>query len=344
MQKIKNWLRAFKEATILLVIETLLENGFLFRLFHKTVKFFRREEKSVREKVANQQIDRFQANLIKLANQMHEDGEIGFRSGLCQGAEEGGYWIMVDDSGQKVPGEFLFDRFGKESIAEGMAQGLLLNHELCQDFHLLAKRNYVLMRIGGERGDFLTKQEIMAQGEKWIFGKLLMWSGSIVEAELMSHQEIVVIYKDLQRLIFNEGVRLFDYCHGNIVGNRIFFPEGADIPHLLGMQLVIRPGRGGYDFLRALAWCLLELPEYEGKEEIINKCLGKLLSIKTVAEEQNSLLLFSIWVQEDFRIRLIFALLCIGVLGWDMLHLGNLGRGDAIKKKEILLRFIRREN
>lgn len=43
------------------------------------------------------------------------------------------------------------------------------------------------------------------------------------------------------------------------------------------------------------------------------------------------------------EVKLVFALRCIGILGWDMLHRGDFGKGDVEKKKEVLLKFIRRE-
>lgn len=130
--------------------------------------------------------------------------------------------------------------------------------------------------------------------------------------------------EDFENLIAKKRDDTFGLVHGNVIGDHIFITENKT-PYLLGMRIVPKIGKGYYDFLRSLDWIFLKSESNEKNFDFV---------ISQMKEKTS-----------DFdweEVRLVFALRCLGVLGWDVVNRGDYGEGDKSEKMKFLLKFIRR--
>ncbi len=169
-----------------------------------------------------------------------------------------------------------------------------------------------------------NKRNLLPEGEKWLFERLDLWSEPIVSAGLIKSEVISEVKDDFQKIVREKGEQFFGWMHGNIIGDHIIV-SGDDL-YLLDLAMNARVGRGYYDFLRALDFMFLKT---ENEQEIFAK-------IPRWFDEY-----LSEFNHEE--VKLVFAFRAIGLLGWDILH-HNEGcdRGDLERKKEMLIKFIKR--
>lgn len=262
-------------------------------------------EQNIRQKKAAEAIIALQENLIPLVNEMHEKGEICFKTLPTTGSESGDFWIPTNE----VKGRYLHSYFTADP------EWVVSTSRKISD-------DYQKIITAYQKQKPEEFQNLLGNGKNWLFGKLFMWGGSIVAEGLLEHLEIEKLAEDFQKIIDKRGAEFFGYAHGNVIGDHVHVDEEKNL-HLLGMRIVPRPGRGYYDFLRALDWLILKT------EVDFEKIVG---GMKKYLAKEN-------WEE----VKLVFTLRCIGILGWDMLHRGDFGAGDPKKTQGILLKFIRRK-
>lgn len=265
----------------------------------------------MRKKRADEEIVALQSDkgeLIPIVSKLWKNKDIQFTSVQVVGSPGGYFW----EPAEKIEGDYIYKKF--EADPDWVVE---ISRRVADDYQKVIAAYF-------EKNS--TKSgNILEDGKKWIFGKLLMWGGSIVEEGLVSHQEISKLAEAFEDMIGKRGEDLFGYFHGNVIGDHIYVGDDKTL-YLLGMRIVPRPGKGYYDFLRALDWFVLKADNETASLDYIVGWMKKYLA------------------QHDWEeVKLVFALRCIGILGWDMLHRGDFGKGDTVKKKEILLKFIRRE-
>jgi hypothetical protein len=289
------------------IIVSALKNRFLFSLVHKAIKLTKKMEENLRKKQANKTVMHLQDKLLHLTNEMWKNREICFTTVRATSAPGGNYWQPAEN----IKGDYIYKTL--ETNPDGIVK---ISNQVADDYQKLIaeyqKRNY---EVTGN---------LLDDGKNWLFGKLLMWGGSIVEEGLISHQEITELTGTFEDVVNKKGENFFGYFHGNVIGDHIYVGEDKTF-YLLGMRIVPRPGKGYYDFLRILDWLLLKT---DSQVIEINQLVGWM---KQYLTQYN-------WEE----VKLVFALRCIGILGWDMLHRGDLGKGDTEAKKKLLLQFIRR--
>lgn len=290
------------------IIIPALKNRFLFSLINKIIKLAKKMEENMRQKRANEIIARLQDELIPLVAEMWKDRKICFTTVRATGAPGGNYWQPVEN----IKGNYIYKNLDANSdwVVE-------TSKKVVDDYQKVIAEYF--RRNPSKTGN------LMEDGKNWLFGKLLMWSGSIVEDGLISHQKIAELTKAFEEVIQKKGEGFFGYCHGNVIGDHIYVGEDKTL-YLLGMRIVPRPGKDHYDFLRTLDWILLKTDNAS-------------VDFHRVAGWMKQYLKQYDWEE----VKLIFALRCIGILGWDMLHRGDFGKGDTEMKKKLLLKFIRRE-
>ncbi len=253
----------------------------------------------------NKKILELQKDLVPLIQEMYKNGEICFSSMFSMASEDGNFWKPAEN----MPGKFLYTFF--EERPDWVVE---MNKKISDDYQK------VIEKFLGEK----FEKDLLAEGKDWIFEKLELWIRPIIDAGLIKAEEIEKIKDDFREIISRKSEEFFGQFHGNVIGDHIFIGEDTT-PYLLGMRIVPRPGRGYYDFLRSLDWMLLKAD----KENNFDRTAG--------------------WMQKylgDYdweEIKLVFALRCVGIMGWDALHRGDHGVGDFEQKKEMLLKFIRRE-
>ncbi len=196
-----------KKEIILGIILIILESPFLFWFFRKIVKILKIMEKSTRKKIANVEIDEVQKELVPIVDRLFRDGKISFRSGFYHGANSRDTWELNDC----VKGKYLFETF-----PEKFYQTMAMSYNIVNQYQEVVKEYLLTKKV-------LSEKDFIFNGQKWLFGKLLLWSGPIVEAGLMSHKEIINLANDFQKTIAVRGADFFGYAHGNIIGDHIFF-------------------------------------------------------------------------------------------------------------------------
>lgn len=264
-------------------------------------------EKVIRQKRVNEEIDELQNDLILLVKRMHKGKKICFTSVPYRGAPGGNHWKPAED----IKGDYIFNHLGRNSDWV-----VSTSKKIADDYEDVA-----LAYVNSTE----MNSNLLEDGKNWLFGVLLKWSGSIVEKGLMSHEEVVELAEAFEEVIEKKGEDFFGYAHGNIIGDHIYVGEDKTL-YLLGMRIIPRPGRGYYDFLRALDWIILKT---DSKKVNFNRIVGWMKQYLGEYE----------WEE----VKLVFALRCIGILGWDMLYRGDYGKGDFEIKKELLLKFVRRD-
>jgi len=167
--------------------------------------------------------------------------------------------------------------------------------------------------------------DLLVEGQKWLFSRLNLWSKPIIDAGLIDFSLIQQLKKEFENVIGQKGENFFSWVHGNIIGDHLIV-SGGDI-YLLDLHVVPRAGRGYHDFLRALDFMFLK----SENEEKIFASIPKWMKQYLPEFDEN-------------EVKLVFAFRNIGILGWDILkHKAEEGRGNIERKKQLALKFIRRE-
>lgn len=282
----------------------ILKTKWAFLLFRFLIRIFRQMEESLRLKKGNRKIMESRNLLHAIVRGLYKQGEISFLAVPEQETLDGYNWTPE----RSIRGTWLL-----EILTEDPQRAIEMSFKIAEDYRKVV-REYRLS-LG------LSEEVNLQEDRQWLFGSLLKWSGPIVEAGHLKHSDVSWITKTFEQFIDEQGVKAFGFAHGNIIGDCILVAEGGTF--LFGMQVVPRPGRY-YDFLRALDWFILKTPTDERTYEQVFEW------IHTYIPEE--------YLDEAF---LVFGLRCIGILGWDMIHRGDLGEGDPRMKTEVLLRFIR---
>lgn len=260
-------------------------------------------------KKANEEILVFQQKLVPLIRKMHDDGKICFSSVLHEPASGGHSW----QPNEKIRGVFLNELF--EAQADWAIE---VSKNISDDYQKVIVKYFK---------EYPSKQKnILEVGSEWLFASLSRWSELIMEERLMHNDEVETLKSDFENAIKVKKEEFFGYCHGNVIGDHVFVGENKEL-YLFGTRIVPRPGRKYYDFLRSIDWFLLKSDNKKTDYETIIGWMNKYLSDVDMEE-----------------LKLVFALRCIGILGWDILHRGDLGKGDVQTKKKLLLRFIKKFN
>lgn len=167
--------------------------------------------------------------------------------------------------------------------------------------------------------------DLLVGGQKWLLSRLNLWSKPIVDAGLIDFSLIQQLKKEFEGAISRKGENFFSWVHGNIIGDHLVV-SGEDI-YLLDLNAVPRAGKGYHDFLRALDFMFLKS---EDEEKVFASIPGWMKQYLSEFDEN--------------EVKLIFAFRNIGILGWDILkHKAEEGKGNIERKKQLALKFIRRE-
>ncbi|HBR79398.1 MAG TPA: hypothetical protein DEA46_03150 [Candidatus Moranbacteria bacterium] len=220
--------------------------------------------------------------------------------------KQGEGWILLEE----VKGQFL-----NELYAEKSDWCVEVSEKIADSYQLVIQEIQKTQSLGN----------LLADGQEWLFSRLNLWSKPIVDAGLIDFSLVQQLKKEFEEVIAKKGENFFGWVHGNIIGDHIIV-SGSDV-YLLDLNAVPRIGGGYYDFLRALDFMLLKAGNDKQMSASIPKWIGQYLSEFDEAE-----------------VRLVFAFRNIGILGWDILHHKvEYTVGDIDAKKQLALRFIRRE-
>lgn len=264
-------------------------------------------EKIIRQKQANQNIIQLQDDLVPLVKRMRENKEICFTSVPYRGVPGGNHWEPAED----IKGDYLF-----KYLDTNPGWVVETSKKIADDYQKVALE-YV--------HNFKQADNLLEEGRDWLFDSLSKWSETIVEKGWISNREVSELTEAFEKVIQKRGEYFFGYAHGNIIGDHIYIGEDKTL-YLFGMRVVSRPAGGYYDFLRALDWILL-------------KTDSEKINLERIVAWMKQYLLEYEWEE----MKLIFSFRCIGILGWDILHQGDYGKGDFETKKKLLLKFIRRD-
>jgi hypothetical protein len=220
--------------------------------------------------------------------------------------KQGAGWLLL----KEVDGQYLSDFY-----REKPDWCVKVSKKIADDYQLVIQEVQKSQNFG----------DLLGEGEKWLFSRLNLWSKPIVDAGLIDFSFVQQLKREFEEVIERRGEDLFQWVHGNIIGDHLVV-SGEDI-YLLDLNAVPRAGRGYHDFLRALDFMFLKS---EDEEKVFAAIPGWLKQYLSEFEEN--------------EVKLVFTFRNIGILGWDILtHKANDGLGNLEKKKEILLKFIRRE-
>jgi len=290
------------------VLLRLFRNEKIFLKSRRFIDKLRSMEQNIRQSRVNTDIVYWQERLLPIVKMLYDQGEINFTSVAAQGAPGGNSWEPIEP----IDGQWLYEIM--ETDPDRFAR---ISDRVATDYQRVIE---AYLRAHPEE-----MPDVIATGSNWTFGSLFKWGGSLVEEGYLSHREIVRLADAFEAFFHENGKDAFGLFHGNIIGDHIFLGKDEKI-YLFGMRIVVRPGKGIYDVLRGYDWAMLKADN----ERIGLDCVRG-------------------WMDRYLRscdreaVKLIFALRAVGILGWDMLHRGDLGGGDSEVKRELLLRIIRRE-
>jgi len=221
--------------------------------------------------------------------------------------KKGAGWILMEE----ISGKFLNDYYDCQSN-----RAVEISKKISDDY-----QKVLAEFLKGE-----SAGNLLEDGKKWLFSRLCMWSGPIIEEGFIDFQQVEKLEKEFETVIKQKGEKFFGWFHGNIIGDHVKIANDGSF-YLLDLHIVPRAGRNYYDFLRALDFMFLKSTDNQGVFEAIPKWIKQYLP------------------NEDWEeIKLIFAFRNIGILGWDTLfHKAEYVRGNMEEKKQLMLKFIKRE-
>lgn len=295
-----------EKESIVDVNSVLLENG----LQMVETGFFRGKKTVARVKDAKGsrfilktgKIEPFQAELLKTAKSI--EGRLSFKVPAL--ARQGEGWLLLEE----VDGKYLNDFY-----QEKPDWCVETSKRIADDYQLVIQELQKTQNLGN----------LLAEGQKWLFSRLNLWSNPIIDAKLIDFSLIQQLKKEFEDGINRKGEEFFQWVHGNIIGDHIVV-SGEDF-YLLDLNAVPRAGKGYHDFLRALDFMFLKS---EDEEKVFASIPGWIKQYLTEFDED--------------EVKLVFAFRNIGILGWDILkHNAEEGSGNIERKKQLTLKFIRRE-
>lgn len=220
--------------------------------------------------------------------------------------KQGEGWLLLE----RIPGKFLNDFYA--DVPDWCVD---ISKKIVDDYQLVVEKVQKDQNLGN----------LLSDGQKWLFSRLNLWSKPIIDAGLIDFSLVQQLKKQFEGVIERKGEEFFQWVHGNIIGDHLIV-SGEDI-YLLDLNAVPRAGRGYHDFLRALDFMLLKSKDEERVFASIPGWIKQYLS----GFDEN-------------EVRLIFAFRNVGILGWDILkHKAEEGEGNIERKKQLTLKFIRRE-
>lgn len=247
-------------------------------------------------------IEPFQIKLLETAKAI--ENELSFKVPTLTRQGEG--WILLEE----IKGKLLNDFY------EGKPDWCVdISKRIADDYQLVIQEIQKSQNFG----------DLLAEGEKWLYSRLNLWSKPIIDAKLIDFSLIQQLKSEFKEVINQKGENFFGWVHGNVIGDHLLV-SGDDI-YLLDLNAVPRAGKGYHDFLRALDFMLLEAQDDERIFTSIPRWMKQYL-----------------FEFDKEEIRLVFAFRGIGILGWDILHHKvEYAKGDLEKKKQLILKFIKRE-
>jgi len=276
----------------------LVETGF-FRRKQNIMKVRDKDDNSLILKTGR--IEKFQTSLFEVARAIEE--KLSFRVPAI--IQQGEGWILLEE----IEGKLLNDFYGEKP--EWYVE---VSKKIADDYQLVIQEVQKTLALG----------DLLSEGKEWFLSRLETWGRPIVDAGLIDTALLEKIKKDFDEVTAKNGEDFFGWFHGNIIGDHIIV-SGENL-YLLDLDAVPRPGRGYYDFLRALDFMLLKEEGGTAADQIpqwIRRCLSDF---------------------NEYEVRLVFALRNIGILGWDILHEKvEYVRGGIEMKKRQALKFIKRE-
>lgn len=243
------------------------------------------------------------------------------------------FQIMLLQTAKKMENKLCFKtpsiiKQGKEWILLEEIKGKLLNFCYNTDPDLAVE---ISKKISDDYqkiiAELLKKEvpgDLLEDGKKWLFSKICLWGGPIIEEGLIDFQLIKELAERFEDIVNKKGVDFFDWFHGNIIGDHVIIRDSK--VYLLDLHVVPRAGKGYYDFLRALDFLFLKT----SNSKKIFKNIPKWMSQHLAREDMD-------------EVKTVFASRCIGVLGWDIIYNKDRGVGNLEEKKKLLVNFIKAE-
>lgn len=220
--------------------------------------------------------------------------------------KEGEGWILLEE----IKGKSLNDFYG--DMPDWCVE---TSKKVADDYQLVIQEIQKTQNLGN----------LLAEGQEWLFSRLNLWSKPIIDAGLIDFSLVQQLKREFEEVIERKGEKFFQRVHGNIIGDHLIV-SGENI-YLLDLNAVPRAGRGYHDFLRALDFMFLKSEDEEKVFVSIPRWIKQYLS----------------GFDED-EVKLVFAFRNVGILGWDILkHKAEEGKGNIERKKQLALKFIRRE-
>ncbi len=287
-------LEGFLKSQELELVETFVFNG------KKIYKVKDKDGKSLVLKTSG--IEKHQKELFGIAKSM--ENELYFSVPEVVGDGEG--WLLMEDVG--IDKKYLLDMYDNNP-----KEAIEIARKISDDYQKVVR-------------EFLKRKahyNILENGRKWLFSRLLLWSSPLVEAQKISFDEVKSIGDEFEEVINKKGEDFFGWFHGNIMGDHIIISDKGR-PYLLDLHIAPRAGRGYHDFLRSLDFMFLKSEKFEELFPVIVE------EIESLSERY------------EYEVKLVFAFRNIGILGWDVLKNGD-SKGFDPKKQELMLKFIKRE-
>lgn len=220
--------------------------------------------------------------------------------------KQGEGWILLEEIKGKLLNDFYKD------MPDWCVE---VSKKIADDYSLVIQEVQKTQNLG----------DLFTEGQKWLFSRFNLWSKPIVDAGLIEFSLVQQLKKEFEDVISQKGEEFFSWAHGNVIGDHLIV-DGEDI-FLLDLNAVPRAGRCYHDFLRALDFMFLKS---EDEEKIFASIPGWIKQYLSEFDEE--------------EVKLVFAFRNIGILGWDILkHNAEEGKGNIERKKQLALKFIRRE-
>ena len=246
-------------------------------------------------------IDRHQPELLRIAKNM--ESQLSFR--VPELVREGKDWLLLE--------EVIGDPLDVACTGD-------LNRYVGMSEQIAREYQQVIAVLVQEQ----SLEDMLREGTEWTRSRLDLWSRPLVEAGLVEEHVIGTIRKEFEETILQKGDCFFGWAHGNIISDHILVSQGT--PYLLDLSQVARPGKGYYDFLRALDFMFLKSDDAQVFKNIPRWMGDYLLDY------------------DEQEVRLVFTLRMMGILGWDIIHENvEYIHGDIESKKAVALRCINRE-